>query len=115
MEQTGFSLTEEQDELLNRIAGYIVKKRLSPAAILALETSLPFNFVGSQLMVFFQPMVDLFISMKEYNMIMEMLDRRESIEILMNRIEELENKYDPAEVQPALQDNEQRGEDNGKN
>jgi len=109
MEENGFALTEEQEDLLDRIAGYIVRKKLTPAAILALETSLPFNFVGSQLMVFFQPMVDLFISMKEYNMIMEMLDRRESIEMLIDRIEEFENKYDPVE------DKEQRGGDNGKN
>ena len=94
MAQDKFFLTAEQDELLDKIAGYIVRKRLTPAVILALETSLPFNFVGSQLMVFFQPMVDFFISMKEYNMIMEMLDRRESIDILIDRIEEFENKYD---------------------
>lgn len=100
-------LTPEQDELLDRIAGYIVRRRLTPAAILALETSLPFNFVGNQLMAFFQPMVDLFISLKEYNMIMDMLDRRESMEILICKIEQFEDKFNPEE------DNE-RGEDNGK-
>ncbi|MBN2537244.1 hypothetical protein JXB37_03095, partial [candidate division WOR-3 bacterium] len=48
---------ERRDELFDKLAGRIVDLRLTPVAIVMLESGKPVSFVGSQLMVFLQPII----------------------------------------------------------
>jgi hypothetical protein len=48
-------LTEEEEELLGKLAREIVKRRLEAVAITSLESVKYLNFVGSQVMLFFKP------------------------------------------------------------
>ncbi|MFQ6008563.1 MAG: hypothetical protein ACE5K8_06370, partial [Candidatus Zixiibacteriota bacterium] len=50
----------------------------------------PLNFIGSQAMVFFEPIVQSLFNFKDYDTFRSALEKRESIEILLLKIEELD-------------------------
>ncbi len=77
-------------ELIERLAGAVVRRGMSSAALLFLECSHPFNFVASQVMVFFGPVAELIFSKDEYRRLAAFLERRGSIEFVCQRIEHLE-------------------------
>ena len=89
--------TEHERELLERLAKVVVKWNMSVPAIMALESVKPLNFIGSQAMVFAEPMAHAMepliqiimknFSMEDYNTLRGMLERRETIEALLLRIE----------------------------
>jgi hypothetical protein len=58
-------------------------------AIVALEMGRPLNYVGSQAMAFFEPIVKSLFSVKEYSRLKEILERRESIDMLIHQIESM--------------------------
>ena len=85
-------LSEEELALLDKAAGFVVKKRMSAPAVLFLESLQPMNFLGSQIMVFLQPIVASFFSPLEYERLARILERRESIGLFIERIEERQDK-----------------------
>lgn len=87
-------LTEKRKaELCNSIAEKVVRFRLSPLAILMIETVKPLSFLGNQLMVFFAPMVSAFTSSPVYEEMMAFLEERSNLEMLIQKIEEMENEW----------------------
>jgi hypothetical protein len=56
-------------------------------AILLLESVKPLSFLGSQALLFFEPMVRAFFSVPDYERVAALLERRDSLEALMVRIE----------------------------
>lgn len=83
-------LTEHQKELLDRMADKIVRLRMTLPAILFLESVRPMNYVGSQVMVFFAPLVRGFFGLPEWDEIRLVLERRESIGYFLDLIERKE-------------------------
>ena len=53
---------ERQAELLKMIANQIVKRKLTTPAIMFFESVKPLSFIGSQGMVFLQPIVQAFLN-----------------------------------------------------
>ncbi|MEO0136104.1 MAG: hypothetical protein ABIL39_09265 [candidate division WOR-3 bacterium] len=93
MEEIRFEITEERRNfLINKIAQKIVDLRLSPVAIVFLESSKPLTFLGNQLMIFMQPFYRAFFSYQEYEEIAAMLEDRNNIERLICAIEQLEEE-----------------------
>jgi hypothetical protein len=92
------ALTPEQQEIMNKIAQKVVRMQLTVPAILLLESVKPLNWIGSQAMVFFEPFVSAmlgdktygFLSVKDYNLFRQMMERRENTERLLQKIEELD-------------------------
>jgi hypothetical protein len=82
-------LTPEEGELLDRIAARIVRHGLETPAIFFLESVRPLNFVASQAMVFFGPLATAILPPADYQRLAKILERRESIEALLVRIEAL--------------------------
>lgn len=82
-------LDDDEKALLDRIARTVVKRRMTVPAIMALEMGRPLNYVGSQAMAFFEPIVKSLFTLSEYSRLKEILERRESIEMLIHRIESL--------------------------
>ncbi|MCX8015549.1 MAG: hypothetical protein N2748_05965, partial [candidate division WOR-3 bacterium] len=70
-----------RDEILHKIALKVVEMKLTPMAIVLLESSKPLSFVGSQLMVFFQPIYSAVFPARPYNEIATLLENRENIEL----------------------------------
>ena len=60
-------------------------------AILLLESVKPLSFLGSQALLFFEPMVRAFFSVPDYDRVASLLERRESLEALLVRIEAKED------------------------
>lgn len=81
------SASEDDEALLARIADQVVRRRLAPVAILFLESVKPLNFVGSQLMVFMDPILKLFVTIPDYEKLVKLLEERGGIERLIQAIE----------------------------
>ncbi len=81
---------ERQKELIEKLAAKIVEMRLTAPAIFLLESSKPLSFLGSQALVFLQPVVQAVFPFKEYQEIAVMLEERENVERLIVAIERLE-------------------------
>jgi hypothetical protein len=79
-------LTEEA--ILEKLSGWIVKRGLTTPAILVLETHRHMNFVASQVLVFFQPMLTVLFDQAGIDTVVEMMEKRENIERLLIRIEQ---------------------------
>jgi len=82
--------TARRDEIITKIAQKTVDLRLTPVAIVFLESTKPLSFVGSQLMVFFQPIVTALFPFHQYEEIAALLEERSNIELLIQTIERLE-------------------------
>ncbi|MCK4353011.1 hypothetical protein KAW65_06340 [candidate division WOR-3 bacterium] len=80
-------LTSEEEELLNKIAKGVTDRKLEPIAIAFLESVKYLNFIGSQTMLFFKPIVQSIFPTKTYGKIQEVLEKRISIEYLITAIE----------------------------
>lgn len=93
MEEIKFEVTEERKKfLINKIAQKIVDYRLSPVAIVFLESSKPISFLGNQFLIFMQPFYRALFSFREYEEITAMLEDRKNIETLICEIERLEEE-----------------------
>lgn len=75
--------------LLDKVAKFIAQRRLQAPAILALQSLIPLNFIGSQALIVVSPFLDPFLTMEEQNKIIELLEHRDGIELLIQRIETL--------------------------
>jgi hypothetical protein len=69
------------------VAEATVRHRMTVPAILLLESVKPLSFLGSQALHFFEPLVRSFFSVPEYDRVAALLERRESLEALLVRIE----------------------------
>lgn len=82
------SLTDEEKNFLDELADGIARRRLTPAALFFLESVKPLGFLGSQVMVFFQPMVRVvWTNPHRYEQLARLLERRGAIELLLRRLE----------------------------
>ena len=80
-------LTSEEEKLLTLFAQEIAKRRLSAIAITFLESVKYMNFLSSQAMLFFKPIVDAIFPTQVYGKIQKLLEKRPSIEYLIQKIE----------------------------
>lgn len=81
-------LTDEERDLLDRLAEGVASRRLTPAAIFFLESVKPLGFVSSQVLHFFRPIVDVvWKDPISYHRLSALLERRGSVELLLRRLE----------------------------
>ncbi|MDF1543869.1 MAG: hypothetical protein P1R58_02060 [bacterium] len=79
--------------MVEKVARKVVEKGMTVPAILFLESVKPLNFIGAQALVFFEPIVQTLFNFNDYNTFQTALEKRESIEVLLLKIEE----YDAVE------------------
>jgi hypothetical protein len=99
---------ERQKELLAKIADQVVKRKLTVPAIMFLESVKPLSFVGSQALVFFQPIVQAVLNRREYDEIVLMMEERENVEQLLLEIERQEAVWQEREDAEKKAAREQR-------
>ncbi len=85
-------LSSRQEEILTKIAQKVVSWKMSVPAILFLESVKPLNYVGSQMMAFFEPFVQAIFSWKDYDEFRKMMEERGTVERLLQRIEQLDSE-----------------------
>jgi hypothetical protein len=84
------SLPEEESAVLDKLAKKVVEKGMTVPAIIFLESVKPLNFIGSQAMVFFEPIVQTLFNTRDYDILRQALEKRHTIEILLLKIEALD-------------------------
>ena len=87
-------LTEQQEKLIEQISQEVVRRNMVIPAITFLEMSRPLNFLGSQMMHVMNPFVKIMASMvsreaTSYDQLTQLLERRDSIDLICNKLEEL--------------------------
>jgi len=88
-------LPEDEDAVIDKLSHKVVERGMAVPAIMFLESVKPLNFIGSQTMVFFEPIIQTVFNFKDYDTFRRALEKREMIEIMLLRIE----KYDAVAVQ----------------
>ena len=81
---------EKALEKIEKIARYIVKRHMGSAAILAIESLRPMNFIASQLMYFLSPFAEIIFNGKEYEEFAALIEKQEYVKLLVDRIDELD-------------------------
>ncbi len=64
-----------------------MRHRMTVPAIFFLESMKPLSFVGSQAMHFFEPFVNAFFTVRDYERFALLMERRENLEALLVKIE----------------------------
>jgi len=81
-------------ELISSLAKKIVRHGLAVPAIFFLEMVKYLAFFGSQLLVFFGPIITVFIASHSYYKYAELLEDRKNVEFLLTEIEKMEEEKD---------------------
>jgi len=84
------ALPEEEAAVIEKVAQQVVKRGMTVPAIIFFESVKPMNFIGSQAMVFFEPIVQGLFEFKDYTTFRQALEKRTTLEILIQRIEALD-------------------------
>ena len=83
---------ERKKVLFETLAREIVERRLTAPAIFFLESVKPLNFLGSQAMIFFEPIIHSIFYFQAYSEFAILLQDRETVEKLIQEIERLEDE-----------------------
>ena len=84
--------TATDAELLDAVAHRVVRMRMSVPAVFFLESIKPMSYVGSQALVFFEPFVQTLFTVRSYQRFAALLEDRENLERLIQRIEAIDNE-----------------------
>src|SRR5690348_3178802 len=83
----GQPLSAEDVALLERVADAVIRRRMAAPTLLFLESMGPMNFLGSQALHFFTPLLDLICPQKDIERIALLLERRDTLARLAAIIE----------------------------
>jgi len=86
---------ERKEELMRKLAKGVVDRRMAVPAIMFLESIKPMNFLASQVMVFFEPVILSLFTVANYREISLVLEERDAVENIIKFIEEYENENKP--------------------
>jgi hypothetical protein len=89
-----FGIESEEEALAERAARFLVRRRLTTPSLMVLEMSRPFNFICSQFLTFLSPFATLIFSPPEYERFVRFLEKRKSVEMMIDKIVECENQRD---------------------
>ncbi len=85
------SLTQSDKQLISNLAEKIVRHGMSVPAIFFLEMVKYMSVIGSQLMVFFGPVITAFVQSESYYKLTHLLEERQNVEFLMLELERMES------------------------
>ena len=80
-------------QLVERLARFVVRRRMTAPVLMVLETGRPLNFIGSQCLAFLAPFLTLIFSRTEYDRFVRLLDKRKSVDLIIDAIVEGENGH----------------------
>jgi hypothetical protein len=100
-----------QKAVVERLCAEIVRRHLATPAIVFLEMSKPLNYLGSQAMQFFAPLVTSVMDGQGYRVLAEFLEQRGSIAYICQRLDQLHNQPTPSSSGP----NQENPDENPQN
>ena len=84
------AISQSDKQIISNLAEKIVRHGMAIPAIFFLEMVKYLSFFGGQLMIFFGPIITVFITSQSYYKIAELLEDRKNVEFLLIQIEQLE-------------------------
>ena len=90
VDEAALAQEHAEGEIIQRLAAKVVEWKMTVPAILFLESVKPLNYIGAQAMVFFEPIVQTIFNLKDYDTFRIMMEKRENVEKLLLKIEELD-------------------------
>ena len=90
---------ERTAELIEKVAMFFAERRLGAPALLFLESFRPLNFIGSQIMYFLTPFANVLFANREFEEFAAIMGERENIQLLIKRIDELDEKLNAEQRQ----------------
>ena len=82
--------TNAQKTVVDKVCREVAKRHMTTPALIFLESFRPLNYIGSQIMYFFQPFVSVILTGEAYQHFAEFLEQRTSVGYLCQRIEHFE-------------------------
>ncbi|MCK9328310.1 MAG: hypothetical protein PHY08_04360 [Candidatus Cloacimonetes bacterium] len=80
-------------ELIDKVAVFFASRRMGAPALLFLESMRPLHFIGSQIMYFLSPFAGIIFKGEEFEEFAALLSDHENVQLLINRIDELDEKF----------------------
>ena len=80
----------KQRQVLAKVAALLVSRRLTAPGLFILETTKPLSFLASQALIFLQPIVQTFLSVRDYETFAAAIEDRDNIEWLIQQLEAAE-------------------------
>lgn len=90
-------------ELIEKFARFFVEKRLGTAAIMTIESLKPIYGLTSQAIYTVSPFIEVFFSEKEIQEVAVLLNNREYVDLLVKRVDELDEELHREERKKARQ------------
>ena len=87
VEPEGQPLSPEDVALLERVTATVVERGMATPAILFLESVGPMNFLGSQALHFFTPILEVVFTQRDVERVALLLERRDTLSRLGAMIE----------------------------
>ncbi|MEE2908522.1 MAG: hypothetical protein VX527_11915 [Planctomycetota bacterium] len=84
--------TEYQKQVVDKVCRAVVRRRMTVPALMALEMSRPLNFLASQVIHFFRPIVAVVLDTAGIEAFANFLEHRGSVEYLARRIDYWEDR-----------------------
>ena len=78
-----------EENTLTEFAEKIVNKKASVLAIFLLESMKYISFIAGQTLIFLGPILTFFVNDKKYYDFINLLEKRENVEFLISKIEDL--------------------------
>ena len=89
VERRGSALTPRQEELLEKLAKKVARWQMGVPAMMFLETIKPLSFIGSQVLVFLDPIVKSVFNSSDYDEYTKLMEDRKNVELLIRKIEDM--------------------------
>jgi len=83
---------EKQKIIVDKVCKEVVNRKLSMPALIMLETFRPLNYIGSQVMHFFKPIVSSVLTGDGYSEFSSFLEERGSVDYICKRINDIETE-----------------------
>ena len=93
-----FNPNKKQILIVDKVCREVVKRHLTMPAILLLETFRPLNYIGSQVMHFFQPIISAVLPVDGYTDFTELLEQRGSVDYFCERIRDIEEERQKSSI-----------------
>lgn len=87
MEPAGAPFSSEDTALLERVAVVVVDRGMAVPAMVFLESMGPMNFLGSQALHFFTPILEVVFPQRDVERVAQLLERRDTLSRLTVLIE----------------------------
>ncbi|MBC8478467.1 MAG: hypothetical protein ISR91_00300 [Candidatus Delongbacteria bacterium] len=81
------NFTEQEQNFIERFSEAVVRRRMTVPAIFFLESMTPLNFIASQGVAFFTPIVQIFMKAGDLDILQRLLENREFIPVLISILE----------------------------